>query len=991
MYQAHLLRFFRNSFSSALLLVLLASAIQGQTASSAGTTPASTNAPVVKNVDEVVIDFAVRNKKKKPVLDLQSQDVVITDKGTAVKLSALRVVSGQSETNHLVTFLFDPLDPSSATNARDVARKILKVMPTAGFSFSVFNIDGRLRLLQEFTSDRSELQKAVNNATSDDQSDRGQASVSAEKKLISVVQSESQASADHRAIQQAMLASITESQRVIQDQHMATPLAGLFALVRSQTAIRGRKLLIYFTEGTQSNSDARDALRSIADAANRAEVSIYVINQAAVDSKIMEGLMEAAAVGQVAAANRASPMFPAAGQNQVPMAYGPGLAASLPNTLTRMEGDGLAGNKDPLAEIASNTGGAYIYSEDNLKKPFAQAVSDLTTYYEASYVPPALDYNGQFHSVAVKTLRSGLKVQARAGYFAVPPTAGTRPFEAPLMKILSEPQLPADLKFRASVLQLGNLTTGNENTLVVEVPLSELETRRETNANLLSWHVSIVSEIKNQSGTVVEHFSDDIPGRAALDSEEETRLNFATMQRHFALPAGQYVLETAVADRISGKLAGERVHFEVPSAGAGPFLSDVALVRRIDPVPDELDPFEPLRYENGKVVPSLSGKVLPEAKNISFFFLVTPDSGNSEPAMLEMQVLRNGELLGQAPLQLPNNLGPAFPYVASLKTDSLPAGNYDVRLSLAQGEKIIERERAFSIGGPELADAALKETGPGAPGRETLAVEDSSPAQEVLTARREPLVITALPTNMVASPSQEELDGIIAGARNHALTYSAKLPNFLCVEVTDRSVDEFGSGKWRRKDSFAELLRYADNQETRTTLEVNGQPSKLKRADMKTWPISVGEFGGLLNLVFQPLSKAEFHWKETDALANGTVQVFEYRVEPRNNSMHLTDDRKQVNAGFHGLAYIDSATRGVRRITMEADDLPADFSIHAASMAVDYDYVTVGTHDYLMPMSGTIRLKRGKREVDLNQVVFQDYRRYASQAKIIAVPPPKQN
>jgi hypothetical protein len=155
---------------------------------------------------------------------------------------------------------------------------------------------------------------------------------------------------------------------------------------------------------------------------------------------------------------------------------------------------------------------------------------------------------------------------------------------------------------------------------------------------------------------------------------------------------------------------------------------------------------------------------------------------------------------------------------------------------------------------------------------------------------------------------------------------------------------------------------------------------------MKEWPISVGEFGDLLNLVFQPSSKAEFHWKETDALAHGTVQVFEYRVASKNNSMRLTDDRKQVNAGFHGLAYIDSATMGIRRITMEADDLPPDFSIHSASIAIDYDYVTVGAHDYLMPMSGSIRLKRGRHEVDLNQVVFQDYRRYASKTKIILAP-----
>jgi len=1003
MHSANLPRFFvRNSFFLVLLLVTLASAIHGQTAPQEGTaatiTPSGTS--LVKNVDEVVIDFVVRNKKKKPVLDLKPEDMVVTDDGAAVKLSTLRVVSNQSGADHLITLLFDPLDPSAATNARDVAGKILKLITASGFYFSVFNINGRLRLLQEFTEDRAELQRAVNDATSDDQSSRSQASVSAEKKLISVVQSgagqsELQVPVDYRGIEKAILASLTESPRIVQDRHIGTSLAGLLALIRSQTAIRGRKLLIYFTEGLKPDADTHDVLRSIADAANRAEVSIYVINKTALDTKLMDGLMETSALGGMTSATRSASMAAGnqspltAGQAaQTPTAYGAGLTSQYSNMVTSMESEGLAGNKDPLAEMAASTGGDYIYSEDNLKKPFAQAVADLTTYYEASYIPPALDYNGKFHAVTVKTLHSGLKVQARAGYFAVPPIGGSRPFEAPLIKLLSEPQLPTDVKFRSAVLQLGNLSTGNENTLVVEVPLSELQIRSEPNADLLSWHVSIVSEVKNESGAVVEHFSEDIPGHGALDAKEEVQAGYATMQRHFALPPGHYVLETAVADRISGNLGGERTHFEVLAPVSGPFLSDVTMVRRIDSTPDEdeLDPFEPLRYQRGKVVPSLSSQLLPKTKNISFFFLISPDSGISEPALLEMQVLRNGELLGQVPLQLPKDLGQAFPYIASLKTDSLTAGNYDVRVSLAQGEKVIERERAFSITGPELARAALSRGGSGEQGQ-ALSVADSSPGEtESLSTKREPLVITALPANSVARPSQDEVDVLIAGAREHAVNYSSKLPNFLCVEITERSTDALGNGRWRRKDSFGEMLRYVDNQETRTTLEVDGKPSTMKRTDLNELPISVGEFGNLLNLVFGPESKADFHWKETDALAHGTVQVFEYRVEPKNNSMRLTDDRKQVNAGFHGLAYIDNATMGIRRITMEADNLPPDFSIHAASIAVDYDYVTVGAHDYLMPMSGSIRLKRGRHEVDLNQVVFQDYRRYASKTRIIAVP-----
>jgi VWFA-related protein len=987
MYRSNFLRSLVCSlFSYALLPVLFAGAVHGQSTPDQET--GSSTSTIIKNVDEVSIDFVVRNKKKS--LDLKPEDVAITDNGSAVKLSDLRLVTGQSSGKHLITFLFDSLDPSAATNAREVAGKILKLFPEQGFTFSVFNTDGRLRLFQEFTSDRKELQRAVSLVTSEKSPSRDQAAVLAEKRLISnlqsgAVQSESQGSADRRIVQRAMLAALTDSQRIIQDQHTQASLAGLLALARSQTPIPGRKLVIYFTEGVQPNSDTRDVLRSIAGAANHAEVSVYVINKTALDTKLMDGLVESAAIGQISASNRASPLFPAAGQNTaVPLAFGPGLASSLSTTLTRMEGDGLAGSRDPLAGMAASTGGAYIFSEDNLKKPFKQAVADLTTYYEASYAPPTLEYDGKFRPVTVKALRRGLKVQSRAGYFAVPPADEVRPFEAPMMKLLSEEQLPAELQFRAAVLQLGSFTTGNENTLVVEVPISGLETRSDPNANLLSWHVSIVSEVKNKSGAVVERFSDDIPGHGALDLKEQMLLGSATMQRHFALPPGEYTVQTAVVDRNSGKMGGQRGHFEVPSVASGPFLSDVSLVGRIDPFPDELDPFEPLRYQKGKVVPTLSGQVLPGTKDISFFFLVQPDSSMSDPAMLELQVLRNGELFGQVPLQLPKDLGEAFPYLASLKTSSFPAGRYSVMLSLTQSGKIMEREASFSIAGPALANAATGKPELAEHRNEAGMMADSIPGEaEIKPMERQPLVITSLPEDSVTRPSSEELDRIIAGARKHALNYSVKLPNFVCVQVTDRSVDPAGNGKWRRKDSFGELLRFVDNQETRTTLEVNGRPSTVSRADMNEWPISVGEFGDLLNLVFQPSSNAEFNWKEAAALANGTVQVLEYRVERKNNSMLLSDSSGKISAGIHGLAYIDSSTMGIRRITVEADDLPPNFSIHAASMAVDYDYVSIGAHSYLMPVRGTIRLKRGRHEADINQMVFQNYRRYASQAKVI--------
>jgi hypothetical protein len=307
-------------------------------------------------------------------------------------------------------------------------------------------------------------------------------------------------------------------------------------------------------------------------------------------------------------------------------------------------------------------------------------------------------------------------------------------------------------------------------------------------------------------------------------------------------------------------------------------------------------------------------------------------------------------------------------------------------MTLTQAGKASESTVSFTIDGPELASTATTTAGAGEAAsldrKETGPVSDSSlPAPGSEAVRRSRLVITSLPST-VAAPAPDELQAIVESARKRALSYADSLPNFTCVEVTDRSVDPSGVGRWRHRDAIAELLRYHDNAETRTMLALNGKRSTMEPADLNG-TLSHGEFGGVLNAVFQPSSKAEFQWKETDGLGTGTVQVLSYRVA-RENSDFVIDgtDNRRIAAGFHGLVYLDSATRGVRRISLEADHLPADFSVHATAISVDYDYIAINAHDYLMPVRGAISLRKGKREAVLNEIEFRDYKRYGSQSKI---------
>ncbi|MGA2648939.1 MAG: hypothetical protein ABSF28_00370 [Terracidiphilus sp.] len=152
---------------------------------------------------------------------------------------------------------------------------------------------------------------------------------------------------------------------------------------------------------------------------------------------------------------------------------------------------------------------------------------------------------------------------------------------------------------------------------------------------------------------------------------------------------------------------------------------------------------------------------------------------------------------------------------------------------------------------------------------------------------------------------------------------------------------------------------------------------------------SAGEFGAVMTGLFRPLSKAEFKWKETDVLAEGTVQVFDYRVDQENSTLNIrTSANDVVKVGFHGQVVIDSATRNVRRISQVADSVPRGFLVHATLVSVDYDYVAINNHDYLLPVGAQIILRKGRREADMNEIQFRNFRRFGSTMRILNDAPP---
>jgi hypothetical protein len=245
-------------------------------------------------------------------------------------------------------------------------------------------------------------------------------------------------------------------------------------------------------------------------------------------------------------------------------------------------------------------------------------------------------------------------------------------------------------------------------------------------------------------------------------------------------------------------------------------------------------------------------------------------------------------------------------------------------------------------------------------------------------------------TQNTRRPSDDEIRELIEDARTEAIIFAESLPNLICQQTTSRSEDAHGGGNWKHRDSIVESLSYVDKEESRTTLggEVNGR--KVSAAEMReSGMYSAGEFGEALVGVFAASARAEMEWKGSGAIGGDPVEVFEYRVQRENSGFWVRGGPTSlVNIGYHGEIYIDQATHGVRRLTMITDDLPKGFPIRRAAVRIDYDYVAIEDHNYLLPVSAQVVMGYGKTRQKRNELEFSDFQRFGSTSRVVASTPP---
>ncbi len=674
--------------------------------------------PVVKTtVDEVVLDFIARDKKGKPVTDLKQDDLTVSDNGAKQQPTSFRLVQGAEAITQggattkldplrqlrLVTLAFEALgDPTQRKTAREGALDLVKGEQGANVFYSVVVIDTRLLVLQQFTADKDALVKAIETATSGYSSTRllpesdkiksdlkrylaGQTINGADQPnttLTTATQTATQAlptgGAAGSAAVQARLATVMldmlRMDATMASQETRLSLTALESLVRGLQSMPGRKSVLYFTAGMYLTPELDAIFRNLTSMANRANVTFY-----AVDTRgVMTFAQNAGATDQLGRANAAS--------STSTLQEGNATQAEMKSS-DDAETSSRANKQLPIRNLAEATGGFLLGESNDLRTPLRHVNEEIASYYELTYDPHIDNYDGSFHKLKLDSDRKNLVLQARNGYFALPPearAAGLEAFELPLLKAISEARVLHDVEFRAGAVLQQPRSDGRDLSVLVEVPLHGLQAKPD--AAGFNVHFSVAALAKDAKGEVAG--SKLTRDRSVHVTADQLKMGNFVDKMAIELPPGKYTLETAVMDRESGNMGTGHSEFSVAPTAKGVGISSLTSVRSYTPNVKGLDPNEPFQFQGGSITPTLNNSVpRAENSNLRLFFVVYRDPAISAKPTVEIEFLLNGVSLTKVPMQLPDaDAQGRIPYVLTIPAASIPPGVYQVRASARQGD-----------------------------------------------------------------------------------------------------------------------------------------------------------------------------------------------------------------------------------------------------------------------------------------------------------------
>jgi VWFA-related protein len=716
---------------SILLFVLVATplSIPAQTPAPA----AQTEDTLVSGTTEVVFDAVVKDKKGRPVKDLQAADFQITEDGMAQEVKSFRLVTGEGadSTNNpakvaggpkaksrvleafnagrigTVALVFDRLSADSRTRAHDAAIAYLGSGLGQSDFIGVFGIDQTLTVVQTFTNDEKLVRQAIDTASiassTIPSTNRSQITDLMQRNVTltsQVNEAESNAASGQsignlanlemaKILNDVSLRAAQGFERMEQTEQGRSTTEGLLSIIGAMGNIPGRKALLFFSEGVSIPAAVAANFRTVISNANRANVAIYAVDAAGLraTSVDIESGKQLTALGQARANQAAS-----SGDDFNSM-----MRDSEKNEeLVRHNPEGV------LGQLANETGGLLVSGTNNPGPRLRQVNDDLHSYYVLTYTPKNVDFDGKFRQINVKVRRSGVDVQSRKGYYAVGARYDTpvMAFEAPALAMLGGKSQPNAFSSKAAAFSFPEANKPGLVPVVVEVPASSINFVGDTEKKTFRTDFSVVVVIKDSFEHPVRKLSSQYLLSGPLDQLETAKRRNILFYREADLEPGQYTVESIAYDATNGHASISKHPLIVPDSDQTKLrISNLVVVgkaQKVSPADLQANPF---RVGEMMLYPNL-GEPLHKAgsKGLSMFLTIYPPKGSAAAPKMSIELDQAGQPLGQLPIQLPApDQSGRIQYTGTIPLDAFPPGEYELKAMVTDGVTKAMRSEHFTV------------------------------------------------------------------------------------------------------------------------------------------------------------------------------------------------------------------------------------------------------------------------------------------------------
>ena len=427
----------------------------------------------------------------------------------------------------LIVLLFDTssMQPEEVQRAVDSANKFVSEQMSTSDLLAVATVSTALDVLTDFTGDRAQVASAL-------------AQLAYTEGTATPPPDASTAASDEAA---AAAGEATEAETSEMDMfNNDVRLRALRTLAESLAAVEQKKAILYFSAGMErSGQDNQVELRSAINAAVRAHVSIYPVDTRGLQAVVPGG-------DATRASGRGQSLFSGRGMAQ--------------------EFSRLAASQDTLTSLAADTGGRAFIDTNDFGEAFDRIRRDISAYYLLGYSSTNPVRDGRFRRIRVRVKRDGLRVEARAGYFAGRDFAHTNRADR-------EAQLQEQLFSPVSSTDVPVMVTGGFFRLAADryyVPISVAVPGYAVPMTPDKGEISIdvLGLVTDEQGRPLGRMRQTLKFPAATGTTLAGKQ--VLYQSGVTLPPGRFSIKFVVRENTSGRIGSFETTLTVPELEAAP-------------------------------------------------------------------------------------------------------------------------------------------------------------------------------------------------------------------------------------------------------------------------------------------------------------------------------------------------------------------------------------------------------------------------------------